>query len=240
LNKHLSVLIALQNLDAEAVKLKNKKKDLPLRMNQLDEAFNKYNQVFADNKKKYEEITAQHKELEAKLKKGLDILNKAKDRLGEVKTNKEYQAILKEIENGEVKNSEIETEIIFLLEEIDKRKTNFQIEEKAKEQYEHQYQIEKQKLKNDIDSLDEKILACTEQYHKHIENIPKDLIKRYEMIKTLNNGSAVVSVWKGICGGCHMNIPPQLYNELQKSDDLLSCPNCNRIMYWQNQEEDVA
>jgi len=234
------VLIALQNLDAEAVKLKNKKKDLPLRMNQLDEAFNKYNQVFADNKKKYEEITAQHKELEAKLKKGLDILNKAKDRLGEVKTNKEYQAILKEIENGEVKNSEIETEIIFLLEEIDKSKTNLQVEEKAKEQYEHQYQIEKLKLKNDIDSLDEKILACTEQYHRLIENIPKDLIKRYEMIKDQKNGTAVVSVWKGVCGGCHMNIPPQLYNELQKSDDLLSCPNCNRIMYWQNQEEDVA
>jgi len=240
LNKHLSVLIALQNLDAEAVKLKNKKKDLPLRMNQLDEAFNKYNQVFADNKKKYEEITAQHKELEAKLKKGLDILNKAKDRLGEVKTNKEYQAILKEIENGEVKNSEIETEIIFLLEEIDKSKTNLQVEEKAKEQYEHQYQIEKLKLKNDIDSLDEKILACTEQYHRLIENIPKDLIKRYEMIKAQNNGTAVVSVWKGVCGGCHMNIPPQLYNELQKSDDLFSCPNCNRIIYWQNQEENVA
>jgi len=234
------VLIALQNLDAEAVKLKNKKKDLPLRMNQLDEAFNKYNQVFADNKKKYEEITAQHKELEAKLKKGLDILNKAKDRLGEVKTNKEYQAILKEIENGEVKNSEIETEIIFLLEEIDKSKTNLQVEEKAKEQYEHQYQIEKLKLKNDIDSLDEKILACTEQYHRLIENIPKDLIKRYEMIKAQNNGTAVVSVWKGVCGGCHMNIPPQLYNELQKSDDLFSCPNCNRIIYWQNQEENVA
>ena len=240
MNKYLSLLITLQSRDAEAAILKNKQRDLPLRMSQLDEAFNKYDQVFAENKRKYEEITAQHKELETKLKKGLDTLNKAKDRLGEVKTNKEYQAILKEIENVEVRNSEIETEIICLLEEIDKRKESFQEEEKAREQYLQRYESDKQSITNEIDMLDEKILKCSQQYQELTENIPKDLIKRYEMIKTLNNGTAVVSVWKGVCGGCHINIPPQLYNELQKSDDLISCPNCSRIIYWKNQEEDQA
>jgi predicted nucleic acid-binding Zn-ribbon protein len=47
---------------------------------------------------------------------------------------------------------------------------------------------------------------------------------------------AVVSVWKEVCNGCHMNLPPQLYIELQKSFELHSCPNCNRIIYWYNQE----
>lgn len=239
MNKHLSLLIALQSLDAEALKLRNKKRDLPLRMGRLDEAFNRYHQGFEEKKKKYEEIIAQHKELEARLKKGLDTLNKAKDRLGEVKTNKEYHAMLKEIETVETKNSEIETEILCLLDEIDKRKKSLQEEEKEKEKYEHEYESEKQKIKSEIDSLDEQILSCNQQYQKLIENIPKDLIKRYEMIKALNNGTAVVSVWKGVCGGCHMNIPPQLYNEVQKSNHLISCPNCSRIIYWENQEENI-
>jgi len=240
LNKHLSSLIALQSLDAEAKKLKNQKNDLPLRMSQLDEAFQKYSLEFAENQKKYEDILTQHKELESKLKKGLDSLGKAKDRLGDVKTNKEYQASLKEIENVEIKNSEIETEILCLLDEIDQRKKHLQEKEKAQEQYDRHYENERQIIKRDFDSLDEKILMNSQELHQLRESIPRDLTKRYEMIKALNNGSAVVSVWKGVCGGCHMNIPPQLYNELQKSDDLLSCPNCNRIIYWQNKEENAA
>jgi len=233
-------LISLQGLDTEAAKHKIKKKDLPVRVARLNDVMSKESQVFADNKKKYDELTAQHRELEAKLKRGLDGLNKAKDRLGEVKTNKEYQAILKEIDNGEVRNSEIETEIICLLEEIDQRKQSLDEEEKQKERRTRQYENEKQQILSEMESLDEKNLGCTEQYEKLLENIPKDLIRRYEMIKALNNGTAVVSVWKGVCGGCHMNIPPQLYNELQKSDELLSCPNCSRIIYWQNQEKAMA
>ncbi len=240
MNKHLSLLISLQGLDTEAAKHKIKKKDLPVRVARLNDVMSKESQVFADNKKKYDELTAQHRELEAKLKRGLDGLNKAKDRLGEVKTNKEYQAILKEIDNGEVRNSEIETEIICLLEEIDQRKQSLDEEEKQKERRTRQYENEKQQILSEMESLDEKNLGCTEQYEKLLENIPKDLIRRYEMIKALNNGTAVVSVWKGVCGGCHMNIPPQLYNELQKSDELLSCPNCSRIIYWQNQEKAMA
>jgi predicted nucleic acid-binding Zn-ribbon protein len=44
----------------------------------------------------------------------------------------------------------------------------------------------------------------------------------------------VVAVWKEVCDGCHMSIPPQLYNELQKSNELITCPSCSRIIYWEN------
>jgi predicted nucleic acid-binding Zn-ribbon protein len=223
-------------MDAEAGKLKKQKNDLPLRLKQLDEANERYNLEFEENKKRYEDVLAQHKELESRLKKGSDSLSKAKDRLGEVKTNKEYQAILKEIESIETKNSEVETEIICLLEEIDTRKGIFQEKEKAKEQHNRQYEVERQNIAREIDSLDEKILMCSQELKKILESIPKDLTKRYDMIKAVNHGTAVVSVWKGVCGGCFMNIPPQLYNELQKTDDLISCPNCSRIIYWQNKE----
>ncbi len=124
-----------------------------------------------------------------------------------------------------------------MLDEIDKRKKNMKEEEQEKAKYDAQYESKKQKVKREIDSLDEKIQICSQQYQQLIKNIPKELLKRYEMVKALNNGTAVVSVWKGVCGGCHMNIPPQLYNELQKSDDLLYCPNCSRIIFWQNKED---
>ena len=67
------------------------------------------------------------------------------------------------------------------------------------------------------------------------EQIAADMLKRYDMIKSRSNGLAVVSAWKEICAGCHMNIPPQMYIELQKDVDIQYCPHCNRIIYWEDQ-----
>jgi len=162
-------------MDAEAGKLKKQKNDLPLRLKQLDEANERYNLEFEENKKRYDDVLAQHKELESRLKKGSDSLSKAKDRLGEVKTNKEYQAILKEIESIETKNSEVETEIICLLEEIDTRKGIFQEKEKAKEQHNRQYEVESQNIARELDSMDEKILMCSQELKRSWKASPKIL-----------------------------------------------------------------
>ena len=68
-----------------------------------------------------------------------------------------------------------------------------------------------------------------------LEALPGDLVRRYETIREKRNGIAVISVWKEVCNGCHMNIPPQMYIELQRSQELRTCPNCHRIIYWRNE-----
>ena len=66
-----------------------------------------------------------------------------------------------------------------------------------------------------------------------VPGLKPDVRRRYEMIKVRRNGVAVVSARSAICSGCNMNLPPQLFNELQRSDELIYCPNCNRIIYWE-------
>jgi predicted nucleic acid-binding Zn-ribbon protein len=61
--------------------------------------------------------------------------------------------------------------------------------------------------------------------------LANDLISRYELIFARRGGTAVVEVSGGICQGCYMNIPPQLGNEIIKSEKLHLCPSCNRILY---------
>ena len=64
-----------------------------------------------------------------------------------------------------------------------------------------------------------------------------DLLKRYTSIR-LKRWPAVVAVKNGTCSGCNMNIPPQLYNVIQRGTTLELCPNCNRIIYWAKLLED--
>jgi predicted nucleic acid-binding Zn-ribbon protein len=237
LKEQLSYLIELQKLDLIIGRLIGKKNELPEKIVQMDEEFAVVSKSVDEGKKKFEELNKLQGEKEDKLKKGIDTLKKTKERLLEVKTNKEYQAVLKEIETIENKNSEIEDEIISGLEEIDHMRAEVRAKEKDFETHRSQYEKEKEKIEKEISQLDHDLADAEKRTDDLRKQIRDELLKRYETIKGRRNGVAVASVWKEVCGGCHMNIPPQMYIELQKSSDLLSCPNCNRIVYWYNKGE---
>jgi predicted nucleic acid-binding Zn-ribbon protein len=65
-----------------------------------------------------------------------------------------------------------------------------------------------------------------------IDGMNATLRVKYEQIFERRGGSAVVVVRQGVCTGCHMNVPPQMYNELQKFRDIRQCPNCHRILFY--------
>ncbi len=235
MKEQVALLIELQQAESEMNKVNVRCRNLPEEIATLDETFKVLQAGLEEQRQSYEEIQKAHREKEEKLKKGQEGLKKAKARLGEVKTNKEYQAVLKEIEGLETASSETEDEIISLLEEVDKVREAFKVKEKETEAYSRKYAEERKKLETELQSLDAVLAACSEKSSGLRGKIARDLLKRYEAIKVLNRGLAVVAVWKEICAGCYMNIPPQLYIELQRSEDLITCPNCNRIIYWYDQ-----
>ena len=237
MKEQLSYLVELQKLDLIIGRIIGKKSELPEKIIQMDEEFAVFAKNVEESKKKFEELNKLQSEKEDKLKKGIDNIKKTKDRLLEVKTNKEYQAILKEIENIEKKNSEIEDEIISGLDQIDHMRTEVRKKEKDFETRRSQYEKEKKKAEIELSQLDHDLHDTEKRTDALRKQIRDELLKRYETIKGRRNGIAVALVWKEVCGGCHMNIPPQMYIELQRSADLLSCPNCNRIIYWYDQSE---
>jgi uncharacterized protein len=237
LKEQLAYLIELQKLDLIIGRIIFKKSELPENIVQMDEEFAVFAKSVEESKKKFEELNKLQSEKEDKLRKGIDTLKKTKDRLLEVKTNKEYQAILKEMETIENKNSESEDEIISGLEEIDHMRAEVRAKEKDFETHRSQYEKEKKKIEKEIGQLDRDLHDAEKKTDALRKQIRDELLKRYETIKGRRNGVAVALVWKEVCGGCHMNIPPQMYIELQRSSELLTCPNCNRIVYWYNQSE---
>lgn len=236
MKEQVSLLIELQKLDLTIRRINLKKRELPEKIAKVEEEFRNSAAGVEAERKKVEELQKHHKEMEEKLKRGVETRKKTIDRQGEVKTNKEYQAILKEIEIIEHKNSEIEDEIIVALDELDKAKAQLKSKEKEHEAYKEQYEYDKKKMEDELGLLDAELLTGQQKGGECAKQINKQLLKRYEMIKGIRNGLAVTSVWKEVCSGCHMNIPPQLYIELQKSVELISCPNCNRIIYWRGQD----
>ncbi len=237
MKEQLLLLIGLQECDSQLVKLAAKKTRLPEKIQAMENDFQAYRESIAQNKQKQEDLKARRAEYEAAIKKIGDGMIKTKERLLEVKNNKEYQAMLKEIETAEKTLGEMETRIIALMEDMDKLSVLVKQDDAVLAQKTRKHEQEKKIIEDDLSAVDADTAGWTEKRAELQKQIPADLLNRYERIKKRNNGVGVISVWKAVCSGCHMNIPPQLYNELQRSNELLSCPNCNRIMYFKNQEK---
>jgi predicted nucleic acid-binding Zn-ribbon protein len=219
------------------VKIAGKKERLPEKIDKLDEKFCAFQKDMEKNKRKYDEIKARHNEGENKIKKINEGMIKTKERLLEVKNNKEYQAMLKENETAEVMRGDVETEIISILDELEKLSVLVKKDQAILDEQRKKYEEEKRLMEADLNSVDADFISWEQKRIDLRDKVSADLLVRYERIKKSNKGVGVISVWKSICNGCHMNIPPQLYNDLQKTSELVSCPNCHRIMYFKNMEE---
>ncbi len=181
-----------------------------------------------------EALRKRRKEKDNQLQMGQETLKRTRERLLEVKTNKEYQSMLKEIETFETKNSHMEDEIISLLDELDVLEKEMKTNEAELDEQRRRYEEDKAEMAKELNSIAEELDICARKSEEIRKKIPAELLRKYEQIKNATRGVAVVAVWKEVCDGCHMSIPPQLYNELQKSNELITCPNCNRIIYWEN------
>ncbi|MFZ4437017.1 MAG: zinc ribbon domain-containing protein [Syntrophales bacterium] len=234
LKEQMARLIELQKMESAAGLIQAKKKDLPVRMKTLEEEFNSLSAAVDTEREQLESLRKRRREKDVQLLAGQEALKRTRERLFDVKTNKEYQSMLKEIEAFEAKNSRLEDEMISLLDELDRLETAMKTGEEELEAHRRLYEEEKATLETELNSLAGELKVCIRKSSELKKEIPAEILRKYELIKSAGRGVAVVAVWREVCDGCHMSIPPQLYNELQKTVLLTTCPNCNRIIYWEN------
>ena len=152
-------------------------------------------------------------------------------RMNRIKNIKELQALQREIDQIKQNNSELEEALIQILVEIDGIKANMKAKEDEMAQIQSEWQQKQQELQSQITGIDRAVSEAATRRQTIASQVAGDLISRYELIFSKRGGTAVVEVAGGICQGCYMNIPPQLWNEIIKSDKVHLCPSCQRILY---------
>lgn len=152
-------------------------------------------------------------------------------RMNRIKNIKELQALQREIEQMRQTNGDLEDELIKIMEEIDADKAQIQAKEAEMAEMQEEWQKKQRELELQISGIDQAVSAAASRRRNIAAQVAGELISRYEMIFSRRGGTAVVEVSGGICQGCYMNIPPQLSNEIIKSEKVHLCPSCQRIVY---------
>ncbi len=234
----LSLLRDLQKVDSAIEKIQGRKIQLPGLIEALDGTFTATRTEMEEQKEKFQEASKKHREKEELLRRGQESLKKAKARQFEVKTNKEYEAVLKEIETLEIRNSQVEDEILEAMEEMDRVRILAQNIEQDFDRARLRYESERKERAKELSLADEELRTTKEKSEALREKVPPDILRKYDTIRNVSAGVAVIGVWKEVCQGCRMNLPPQLYNEIQREEEIRFCPNCNRILYWDDQSSE--
>jgi hypothetical protein len=227
----MELLKELQEIDQELSKVRQSGKELETERSALNADVERVQGMVDSLAADGEALRSQRRELTQALVLEQENVKKAEGRLPTIKTQKEYVAVLKEIDTAKKMNKDIEDQI---------RAKDGEIEVLKKEQEEKEGELAS--LREKVDSRQGEIAAVLAEYAQTesekgsqrdvlLKDLPVQLRKRYQLLFDRRGGMAVVEARNGACLGCNMHLPPQLFNSLFQTREIQSCPHCNRLLF---------
>jgi len=236
LDQRMTALIGLQNCDNRIMDIQTRQEKGPLKIQGLKEGLNEMDKRLEAENKQLEESRRQRREIEREIEEIENRIERSNEKLTNIKSNKEYQAALKEIDGLGLKKSLLEDKAIDIMEQIEVLEKSNAATSTEKETLERDFERAREEILGELKALDQDLVKLKREREHFSQNIDGDLLKRYDQIRKYKRGVAISPVIKGICQACHMGIPPQKFNELIRGKELMNCPHCLRIIYWGEDE----
>jgi len=232
LDEKLNALLMIQSIDTKFDNISREKEETPKEIEKLKEGLDLLDNTVEQDLSTVEELKKERRKVERELEE-IDLkLKKSKLRLNEVKSNREYQAVLKEIEDLKDLTFQKEETVIKWMEEIEIQEKKCADNTVRREESQKEYKSKEKAFSQRIRELDKEVQSLNEKRVQLSPNLDEDLLRQYNGLRSHLKGRVVVPVIDGVCQECHLGIPPQQYNELIKGDSMQSCPHCSRIIYW--------
>lgn len=237
MEEQLRQLINLQTIDREIGAIQIRVQEHPKRLAAIDQELQEARERYEAFLGQLEETKKVRRGLEKEIEELEQRIKKSRTKLMEVKNNKEYKAMLTEID--ELTKGQRAKEDV-LLELMDKAEDLAQQARRRKEELESQLAegtSRKGALEQSGENAVRELAALEVQRRQAEEGVERQHLEKYEFLRNRLQGLALAEARQGACCVCHMHIPPQMYNELQRNEKLISCPNCFRILYFAGRYE---
>ena len=221
-------LVELQKVDDAIHAVKQDLSRAPSELDSLEQRFAAIETQRNYILDKLSHLQDQQKRLSLEIDDDSARIKKSKNKLMQVGNQREYHAMMREMDSMEKVNRSREEEKMTLLEEL-------QYQNDALAEIDLTYTAIKAELEVKRDGLEEKLQkgnaaleVLNEKRAGASKNIPQPVFMRYEFIRRRLEHPVIVAVKEGICSGCNISVPPQSFIELQRGQQILSCPNCQR------------
>lgn len=235
MKNRLEMLEQMQEIDLQLDSLKNSQNGLHGEINAIDHELDTAREELAALESRVVQLEQEKGELEISLTTEQENIRRSESHMKEIKTNKEFQAIGREISAARKLTAELEEQILQKIGQIEE--LNGEIATRAANLAELDQNVAQRRQEKlaEIDAIQKDIDADLSRREEITKSVPASLLKRYNNLREQRRGQAIAYARDGYCLGCNMHLPPQLYNSLFRGDELISCPHCQRILILKQQ-----
>jgi predicted nucleic acid-binding Zn-ribbon protein len=228
----LELLKQLQAVDGELFRLRRSQAAKPRELAELAAvlAAEEAKLKAAEEKLKLLQLAQKEKEIDLQTREA--SVRKLQGQLFQLKTNKEYSTMQREIEALKADNSLLEEGILGLFEAIEKAQQEKQAEAARLAQERQRLEAKRHRIEEALAELETAIAKLERQRQGLTPAVPAATLRAYERVLAIREGLALVPVMKSSCGGCNRRLPPQVINEVYLKAKLVSCESCSRILYF--------
>jgi len=231
LKQEVELLLRLQDCDVKLRQLVADKADHPRQLAELKVAFKNAGKECEHAREELKQLQASIKKMELEVESNKAHIGKFSTQMFQVKTNQEYQALDKEIQNLKQKNTQGEDQILEMLmtvDETNKKIVSKQVELVAEEKrLKEQEELVGQRLKN----IEVEMAQLQEQRRVLVSQANEEALAMYERVFRNKPDVAVVKLENYTCLGCHMSLTHQIVADVKRGVELVQCENCSRILY---------
>ena len=237
MNQTLEQLIKLQEIDHRLLEIKEFMGDLPLTVETLEKDLNA---LETDNKSKENriiEIDKESRHFEREIE-GMNVkMVKHKEQLYLVKSNKEYDSLNHEIDHIKTNISESETQLLTIIEEKENLEEIIKLNNGKTESTKTLLESNKIELNLAMDETQSEKSELEKNRNDLFNSIEPIKLQAYEKIRLNRDGTGMESIMGNACGGCYSQIPQQTIIEIKKSIEIINCPSCSIMLFWDGVEE---
>lgn len=226
------LLLALQQVDDRLRALALEEQHLPQRLQAYEAACAAASQQLVQQQAAIEQSERQQRAFERELANHQEAIRKTQSKAHEVKTNKEYSAILAEIDAGKQRLETLEDQLLVLMEATDQQRQAYRAYERQEYVAQQALVEQSHQLQQEHETLCRAIVAEQERRQQTVVSLEAKLYEQYQKVAAQHGGQSVAQLQEGVCSGCHLKIPPQMVSEIRLQTQLFTCPHCRLILLW--------
>jgi len=231
MQKDLELMLQLQEVDYDIDELERSKSYLPEMITKLQAETEELRVLLTQTQEKVRQLNLDKKRWEIEIASWQSELERYQKQLREIKTNKEYDALMAEMETRKQNISQNEDLILQAMQDLEEETPKIDELKKGLEEVSKANLQQTNELQKQIDGVDVKIKIRLDEKKRVTSQINKVAIAAYERIRKKCT-PVLVAVRKRACGACYKSFPPQRIQEIKKGDGLITCDNCGRILIW--------
>ena len=232
MQKTLYALVELQEIDNRLDELRAERGDLPLIVEELEKKLDQKKTQLDEKVNDLKSTKVKQKELELLIEESKSKLAEFEEKLYQVKTNREYDAIMAETDATKEKLDKSEEELLQTHDLIEKLNEEIAQLEKEVEKISAELEENRIELSKKMTATQEEENLLNHEREIIIKKTKPEIIKTYEMVREARGGQGIARVENGVCGGCYSYIPPQKIVEIRKMEKIYTCEFCGRILVF--------